>query len=393
MTNNRFATGAFVFTRARGLEPRLPDDLLALAQQHYIKPAFVPSYPGDRTAIGRALSQAASGLSKEGFLLRPITRTSTEVVYGIVHEQRDEGEHRLDHDFEATVSWCNEPDPSRVLGDHPIARRVAQAYADLRGRVIADDWSAAITSYLESHDAARVRSDGRVYWVPPQRIDQVRRYGGFLAEVGIDLLLCEIEAESKQLITSVAEQSLDDQLEELQAEAAQFDGTQKPSTYARRLEQYEKLRERAVLYKAALGLGVDRAETVLQELETKVSSMLDLRRQSVVHRHEENMPDSRLANDEPLLVFAGASFTLAGRSDGCQIFSTGDPRAQAAVASLESLGLADRWQRCGAAAVQIKNSGPPGAEVTLTVRLGEGQTLRAAAPGLSALGIDVANDR
>jgi len=215
MTNNRFATGAFVFTRARGLEPRLPDDLLALAQQHRIHAVFVPTYPGDRTAIGRALSQAASGLSKEGFLLRPITRTSTEVVYGIVREQRDEGEHRLDHDFESTVSWSAEPDPAVVVGDHPIAQRVAEAYAELRGKVVADDWSTAITSYLEAHDAARVRGDGRVYWVPPQRLDEVRRYGAFLAEVGIDLVLCEIEADAKPIITSVAEQCLEDQLEQL----------------------------------------------------------------------------------------------------------------------------------------------------------------------------------
>ena len=33
----------------------------------------------------------------------------------------------------------------------------AQAYYDLRGKIVADDWSKSITAYLESNDAARMR--------------------------------------------------------------------------------------------------------------------------------------------------------------------------------------------------------------------------------------------
>jgi hypothetical protein len=161
MTNTKFATGAFVFTRARGLQPRDPDDLQPIARQHNIDPAFVPSYAGDRVALGRAIAQSSSGLTKEGFLLRPITRSASEVVYGIVHEQRDEADQRLEHEFAATVAWSGEPDPALVRGDHPIARRVADAYGELRGKVVADDWSSSVTSYLESHDAARVAVLGR----------------------------------------------------------------------------------------------------------------------------------------------------------------------------------------------------------------------------------------
>ena len=135
MQQDKFRTGAFVFTRARGIQPRDPEDLPPLAAQHGIPSDFIPSYAGDRTTIGRAISQASSGLHREGFLLRPITRTSSQVVYGIVHEQRDEAEQKLDHDFEATVSWSAEPDPSIVHGDHPIAHRVAEAYQELRDKI------------------------------------------------------------------------------------------------------------------------------------------------------------------------------------------------------------------------------------------------------------------
>ncbi len=180
----KFSTGAFVFTRTRGLEPRDPADLQPVAVQHGVDPSCIPTYPGDRVTIMRALTHASRGLANEGFLLRPIKRTSSEVIYGIVREQKDESHQRLDHDFEATINWAAEPDPAVVTGDHDVADRVRSAFGSLRGKIVADDWSTSITTYLESHDAARMRGDGRVYWVPPQRLDEIRKLSSFLAQVG-----------------------------------------------------------------------------------------------------------------------------------------------------------------------------------------------------------------
>jgi len=113
MTNEKFASGAFVFCRARGLRPRDPDDLPPLAARHGIAGDVVPTYAGDRVAISRAITQAGSGLQREGFPLRPITCASSTVIYGIVKEARDETEQKLDK-FDATVSWSAEPAPAAV---------------------------------------------------------------------------------------------------------------------------------------------------------------------------------------------------------------------------------------------------------------------------------------
>jgi hypothetical protein len=393
MTNTKFASGAFVFTRARGLQPRDPDELPPIAARHGVAPDFIPSYAGDRVAISRAASQASSGLHREGFLLRPITRTSSQVVFGIVREQRDEDDHRLDHDFEASVSWSAEPDPSIVAGDHPIAQRVADAFQELRGKVTADDWSSVITSYLEAHDAARVRGDGRVYWVPPQRLDTIRRFGALLADVGIDLVLAEIEAESQTVVEHVAQDSLDEQLDRLQQEAEAFDGTQKPSTYSRRLAEYQHLRDRAVLYRDALGVGVERAEQVLNELEQKVTTMLDIRRQTVIHRDRtaDQVQTHAATSVAPnSLLFAGATFTPTKSDDpSILLFVSDDNYARSSAKALEAMGLAGKWQKAGACQVSIQNSGPPGAAVSIRLRLPEKQTLSAAAKALSGLGIEV----
>ena len=390
----RFTNGAFVFTRARGLQPRAPEDILPLAAHHQIDQACIPTYPGDRTAFGRAITATSSGLSREGFLLRPIKRMSTEVVYGIVREQKDEQAVRLEHDFEATVAWRAEPDPSVIVGDHPIARRVAEAYRELRGKVVSDDWSGAITAFLESHDAARVRDDGRVFWVPPQRLSEVRQFGSLLAEIGIDLVLAEIEAESRVVVEAVAQESLDEQITALESEAQAFDGTQKPSTYARRLDEYQRLRGRAVLYRDALGVGVERAEQVLSELERKVTTLLDLRRQTVVHR--DGTVDNIEAQAPAALTvpttlrFAGSVFTQGDSPDpAVLIFVSDDEPARSSVQALESLGLAGKWQQAGACQVSIQNSGPPGAAVSIRLRLPENSPLATAAGSLAAVGIEL----
>jgi len=402
MTNTKFSTGAFVFTRARGLQPRDPEDLQPLAHQHGLPGDIVPAYAGDRAAIGRAISQTSSGLHKEGFLLRPIRRTSSEVVYGIVREQHEED--RLDHEHAATVSWSAEPDATAVQGDHPIAQRVADNYDSLRGKIVAEDWSSTITFFLEKHDAARIRGDGRIYWVPPQRVDAVKQLGAFLAEVGIDLILCELEPETKTIVQDVASESIEQQLNKLEAELLNFDGTQKPSTYVRRLDEYQRLRQRATLYKDALGVGVERAEQVLGELEQKVQTMLDIRRQTVIHKDGTiSGPSSKPKAEKPVrpkeqtptpsaltLRFAGAAFTPADSNDPAVLsFVSDDETAKSTAQALESMGIAGCWQKAGPVRVNIKNSGPPGAAVSIRLRLPDDLTLDASASHLAGLGIEL----
>jgi len=228
---------------------------------------------------------------------------------------------------------------------------------------------------------------------PRQRLADVQRLGAFLSDVGIDLVLAEIKAESKAVVEQVAQDSLEDQLKRLQQEADAFDGTQKPSTYSRRLETYQQLRSRAVLYRDALGVGVDSAEKVLKQLESKVSTMLDLRRKTVIHRDgtsSENTELAQPANSVPTLSFAGAAFSLAESEDPTiMLFVSDDNYARSSVQALESMGLAGRWQQAGACQVSIQNSGPPGAAVSIRLRLAEGQSLTSAAKALTNIGIEI----
>jgi len=90
------------------------------------------------------------------------------------------------------------------------------------------------------------------------------------------------------------------------------------------------------------------------------------------------------------LTFAGASFVPAASDDpGVLVFTSGDEKAQASVAMLESMGLAGKWQKAGSIEVSVQNSGPKGAETSIRVRTGGGD-IRGMAKALGALGIEVA---
>jgi len=392
--NQKFISGAFVFTRPRrNIQPRDPAELAPLAVKHGLEEGIIPPYAGDRACIGRAIQQTSSGLYREGFLLRPIKRNGGEVLYGIVREKRDEATEHLDHNHEATVRWGAEPNPAVVQGDHPIAMRVADAYRSMRSMIVAEDWSAAITQFLESKGAVGVRGDGRVYWCPPQRIEDVRRLQAFLQEVGIDLILCELEIETRSVVQDVVAESLEEQLDKFQAEVHEFDGTQKPSTYTRRLEEYKTLRERAILYKSALGIGVERTELVLAELETKVNTMLDLRRTTVVHRDgstDQAEPATQAESTKPAsLRFAGAEFTQAASDEpGVLRFVSDSEYAKSSATALENMGLTG-WQKVGSVEVSIKNSGPPGEAVQIRLRVPDGLDVQSIARPLSSIGIEL----
>ena len=233
---SKYQNGAFVFTRSRKLTPMTPEVVIPLARKHSFQESIIPQYAGDRAAISRAIQSNVAHATKSGFLLRPIKRSSSEVVYAVVREQTD-GIETVQHRQSDLIKWTVEH-PDLVNGTHPIAERVAATYRELRGKLVGDDWTGTVTSELERLGAVAFREDGRVYWLPPQSLDAARRLAGFLTEIGVVMAIAQVEAEVQTVVKDVVSDSVADQLERLQQEVAAFDGDQKPSTYARRLDEY-----------------------------------------------------------------------------------------------------------------------------------------------------------
>lgn len=275
----KFTNGAFSFyVTTDRCQPMDPLDIADLAQRFNVPPSVIPPYAGDRAIVSRAVASVHAHLGRQGFLLRPIRTTKTLVLYGIINESKDEAAERLDHRFDATLKWSIEHDGGlHIVGDHDIARQAESMYQQLRGKIDKPDWTSVITAYLVHHcDGQPVREDGRVFWIPPQKLLTANTLGSFLGAVGVNLVMCQIESTDTPVAVESAEKGLAAQLADLQTEVAAFDGSERTTTLRARIETFETMRRRATMYKAVLGIGTEQVHTILKELETKVASLLSV---------------------------------------------------------------------------------------------------------------------
>jgi hypothetical protein len=83
------------------------------------------------------------------------------------------------------------------------------------------------------------------------------------------------------------------------------------------------------------------------------------------------------------------AFTLAGEEAGALTYTSDEEPAKKSAASSEAMGIAGKWQNVGPLKLNITNSGPPGAAVSLRIQLPEGMTPEATAASLRRWGIDV----
>lgn len=376
-----FVSGAFVFWCARGVAAISPEDAKALARKHGVDESVVPSYAGDRATFGRAVQRAAAGLARAGFLLRPFdVKAQDHAVYSIVAEYRNVAAERMDHTFRTNVSWSAEVDPLVVTGDHPVAVRVRGLFDQLVGKLVADDWSKSISNYLVGElSGMSMRDDGRVYWLPPDAIEELGSLKAFLHEVGIDLVLAPITEESHHIVKAAATSSIAAEIDKLSAEVLAFDGTEKPSTYERRLERYAELRDRACLYRDSLGVGVEQAEAALAALETKVSEMLVLRTGTVVHR--ETKVETAPLVKRPALLFGALRFEQSATDATRYVAAKAD--GIGAEMLLMTFGLDTN---VGTSTLRAEQDG----EGLALVLLGQA-TLAELVPSLRAFGIEVAS--
>lgn len=282
-----YKDGAFVFYRtSAACVPMLPSEIEWFAKMHSIPATIVPAYAGDRQQVSRAISQVSGHVAKKGWELTSIKTGRHEVVYGISAVAKDQERERVDFTFDDRLRWSGQHGNGKeVEGAHHIAHKVNTAYQALRGRVCPGDWTESLTTYLLTEcQAFPFREDGRIYWVPPQTLGKLASLGAFLASVGINLVCCEVQSETKTVVTQAAAESLADKLQSLQEEVDAFDGNQKPSNYKRRIEEFQALRKRATTYHEALGIGVEQAQAILNILEGKVQGLLSIREATVLHR-------------------------------------------------------------------------------------------------------------
>lgn len=310
----KYHNGAFCFFRSSStLEPMFPDQITALADQYSLPQTLTPAYAGDRAVAARSISATQGSAARQGYILRPLVKKQRVLIYAIVREEKDDEGRTIRHTHEKNITWTLEMEQGEhIIGTHEVALEAEATYQDWRGKIAATDWTYSISTYLlGTCHAQMMRDDGRVWWCPPQTLPALYQLTAFLGAVGITMVILEVEAEHQTVIQQATTESIAGQLTALQEEAEAFDGTQKPSTYKGRLEEYQVLRRRATLYKEALGIGVEQAEGILASLEEKVQGLLEIRSKTIIHRKErlESKPmavmDEQDIDNDPVANVSG----------------------------------------------------------------------------------------
>jgi len=246
-------------------------------------------------------------------------------IWGIIKEDRDEEGKLISHSQEGTIEWHEgmpisyEYSSFEALG---ICRRVVDAFSKFQGKVITDDWGEAIRNWLLDNDSTPLRPDGRIFWIPPQRKAEMLAFEKLLLEGGVSLVVLEVATpQAIEVVKESASESLDSSLESLIQEVGSFDGTQRPSTYEKRLQEYQKLKERAILYRDALGIGVEKAIQALESLESKVEALFNIRK-DVTLKQEKKDPPSFLRGKTPYFEVASENGFRTFRPDPRQDLSS-----------------------------------------------------------------------
>lgn len=299
----KFSDGAFVMWNARLKAAALdPNDVKDMALAAGLPESIVPEYPGDRQIVSRVLDRNASKIRRQGYVLSKLKRTQSHVLMTI-HETSRDVEHRQTELPQAgTLEWTPETGAIVSPEGHPVADWLDYHYQELLGKISGTDWSTTLVSYLVNECYAQAwRDDGRVYWVPPAGLDNVKALQDWLKAVGVSLAIVEIDTSVKDSVVEVVESSLVDQLDELQAEVDGFDGLQKPSTYSDRLDKYHDLRKRVIVHCETLGIAKTTAGKLLsklEDMEVKVTEHLT-HREKVRVKRDGTIEYLGEATDEP----------------------------------------------------------------------------------------------
>jgi phosphoglycolate phosphatase-like HAD superfamily hydrolase len=294
---DRFTDGGFVVWNSRLHSPAMdPQDARDMALAAGLPEEIVPDYAGDRAILSRVIDGNASKLKRKGWVLTSLKRKSTQLLMTIHEANKDVEAKATKLPQVGTLEWSAEPkDASQaashyngIISGHEVGTYLDEAYQNLKGKITGSDWTSTLVNYLTSECYAQSwREDGRVYWVPSIGLPKVKELQGWLKSVGVSLAIAEIDSEVRDSVQEVVEANLVDQLDDLASEVDNFNGKQKPSTYADRLERYHTLRKRCIVHTETLGIAKETAEEILSKLdsmEETVDNMLEERKNIRVKR-------------------------------------------------------------------------------------------------------------
>jgi len=241
--------------------------------------AYLPAPIVGHAAFRKAIAACKHG--DRGLLLRPITETPQEIIYGVVREDVDEGAEDLAYRVRAKIVYRKRTETCVVRGGaSPVAREVRRLFADYKTTYIHIDIRRWIIKLVHDQmNALTLKSNGGVYFIPDL-------YTGILTKVGA--IVDGLPGQSRFTITPIfdskettanlgpaTQDALAEELATIQEEIEAF--KEKPprrDTLRRRLDEFTALKGRAQLYADMLQFTADDLIEGITDLDTVVGGLI-----------------------------------------------------------------------------------------------------------------------
>ncbi len=243
-----------------------------------LSPKLLPEAPTPEKALKTACREQAVGRSD--YLIRLGKEDGYELVFAVVREEKD-ASGNVRHAQEARVSLQRSGSAALQTDApaHTVVQAISEAYAGLLNMHTPDDVRRAVLRALDSFAAVTLREHGGVYWVPAPYAREVRRLQEALSRIGrsrMDLVPIHATPEGNASLGAAAHAAIQSEIEGLQAEIREFVDAPpgRAFTLVRRLQTFEDLRAKALLYQSVLNVQVSDLETSLTELAATVQALL-----------------------------------------------------------------------------------------------------------------------
>jgi hypothetical protein len=243
-----------------------------------LDPGLLPEAPSIEKALKAAVRETQVGNPDR--LLRLAKETEDEIVFVVVHEERP-GDGSLQYSTEARLHL----DRKRGLlhsdrFEHELVGAVRGRFETYRTTHLPDDVRRTIVKTLRSFAAVTLREGGGVYWVHAGFAEKLRHLQRTTEQIGSSrmfLLPLHRSAEAEQTLGELAKGSIEEELESLRTELAQFTAAppERASTLIRRFDTFEALRAKARLYRDVLNVQVQDLDRQLDLMCSAVEELLN----------------------------------------------------------------------------------------------------------------------
>lgn len=247
-----------------------------LARNHGLDPKYLPSPVKPVNAFRRAWRHANTRLS-QGLMLRQIADTNDSIVVGLVEERANTAVMDLNYTTQAKITFDKLTESLSCYALHDIYAKVSELYQHHLAHTTQD--IRFILSAFVRESGVSLRQQGGTYFIPASSQATLDALSAVVKEAGsnqVFQLPIYDSPQVKSTLTTVARETLDEEICSLRDELESFDDKTRDSTLEKRIARFDELRSRVALFSGVLSFSADGLSTKITDVQNALRAKLGL---------------------------------------------------------------------------------------------------------------------